>query len=339
LDLIPKSAVNETQWNNIKGSAMFYRAYNLLNAALLFSSAYDETSKNELGIVIRLTANFNETSKRNTLQESYEQVIIDATEAAELLPPNPEVLTRPSKAAAYGLLARTYLLMRQYEQARSYAELSLAIKHDIINYNDPSLVKPEADLPFKRFNKETIFYAQMNQSVNLYLPQLGALIDTVLYNTYHDNDIRKRAFFKASNGYYQFKGTYAEDIGVLFTGIATDEMYLTRAECNARLNNKEAALTDLNTLLANRYITTTYVPLTVQTTNDVLATIILERRKELLMRGLRWGDIKRYNKEGYNITLRRVINDRLYELPPNDKRFALPLPIDIVQQGVTQNKY
>ena len=47
--------------------------------------------------------------------------------------------------------------------------------------------------------------------------------------------------------YKKFKGFYTQgrDGGNFFTGIATDEVFLIRAECNARLDRKEAALADL----------------------------------------------------------------------------------------------
>ncbi|SEM08104.1 hypothetical protein SAMN05216436_101351 [bacterium A37T11] len=56
------------------------------------------------------------------------------------------------------------------------------------------------------------------------------------------------------------------------------------------------------------------------------------------MRGLRWMDIKRLNKEGANITLTRNLNGQIYTLPPNDPRFALPIPEDVIDlSGMQQN--
>ena len=70
-----------------------------------------------------------------------------------------------------------------------------------------------------------------------------------------------------------------------------------------------------------------------------LVTIILQhRRKELLMRGLRWMDIKRLNKEDADIILQRMVDNQVYSLPPNDKRYALPIPADIIlHAGIEQN--
>ena len=69
-----------------------------------------------------------------------------------------------------------------------------------------------------------------------------------------------------------------------------------------------------------------------------MALILLERRKELLMRGLRWMDLKRLNMEGAAITLTRTVNGQVYTLPPNDLRYALPIPEDVIAiSGMQQN--
>lgn len=56
------------------------------------------------------------------------------------------------------------------------------------------------------------------------------------------------------------------------------------------------------------------------------------------MRGLRWMDIKRLNKEDYKINLTRNVLGQAYILTPNDPRYALPIPEDIIlSSGMPQN--
>ena len=124
----------------------------------------------------------------------------------------------------------------------------------------------------------------------------------------------------------------------LFTGIATDEVYLTRAESYARAGNKTAALADLNTLLQARMKTGTFIPVAANSAAEALTIILQERRKELLMRCTRWMDIKRLNKEGAAITLKRILNNQVYLLPPNDLRYAMAIPEYIIDiTGMPQN--
>ncbi len=72
---------------------------------------------------------------------------------------------------------------------------------------DPGINGITGAVPFVPFNKETIFYSEMNTTWFVNDPYY-AKADTVLYASYDDNDLRKIAYFKPNNGYYQFKGNY-----------------------------------------------------------------------------------------------------------------------------------
>lgn len=338
---IPVTASTITEWNNVKGSALFFRSYFFLGLTWSHAKAYlaDSADKN-LGIVLRLGSDFNVPSKRATVMETYYRILFDTKEAVIYLPDQPVNTMRPSKAAAYGLLARTYLSMRQYDSAFRYAGLSLQLKNNLIDLNADSDLNGNvnAAVPFKRFNKETVFYTEMNGigSVNSFT---RARIDTLLYNSYNNSDLRKKAFFRSSPPYYLFKGSYTGNTNNYFTGITTAEMYLTRAECNARLGNISNAMSDLNTLMRKRWDNTIpYPEITAVNEVDAVNKILSERRKELYMRGLRWMDIKRLNRENRNIILTRKIGTQVFTLLPNAGYYALPLPDDIIKlTGIEQN--
>ena len=339
LENIDKTFANSMQWSNVKGAALFFRAYSFLNLAWVYSKAYDsQTADKDLGIVIRLNSDFNQPSVRVSVKDTYQQIVNDAKEAAHLLPDNPDHVIRPSKAAAYGLLARAYLSMHLYDSALLYSNLCLQIKSSIISYNNGAEVNIGSNVPFRQFNPETIFYSEMNGTL-LNRHPANAKIDTTLYEEYLPDDLRKEAFFRTSGGGYRFKGSYAGSISILFTGISTDEVLLTRAECYARINMIPEAMADINLLLSNRWRDSfSYIPISFSTQENAIATILLERRKELLMRGIRWSDIKRLNQEGANIILKRNVNGTTYELLPNSPFYALPLPSDIIQlTGIPQN--
>lgn len=341
LPIVPRTAENAKDWDNVKGSALFYKAYYYLELAWLFAKAYDgATADTDLGIVQRDGTDFFVPSVRSTVSESYAAILQHSREAASLLPATAIFPTRPSRCAAYGLLARTFLSMRQYDSAAKYANLSLQLANGLMHYNDASVVNLGATTPFKLFNKEVLFHTNMNTAVPLYSPTAGpARIDTILFASYNANDLRRRAFFTASGAYYRFKGTYTGNSSRMFSGIATDEVLLMRAECAARMGNKEAALEDLNLLLQHRFAPANFVPVTAASAEEALEIILMERRKELLFRGsLRWMDVKRLNKEGRNISMKRVIAGEIFSLPPNDRRSALQIPQDVIEtSGIQQN--
>jgi tetratricopeptide (TPR) repeat protein len=331
LEKIPRNNLNAVAYDNAKGGALFFRSRWFLENVITWAKAYDRnTAASDLGIPLRLNSDFNEPSVRASVKEVYERIIADMEQAARLLPVTPDHVMRPSRPAAYAILSRTYLAMREYDKAGKYADSCLQLKSTLIDYNT---LNSAANFPISMFNSEVIMHYNHGS-----LAQMSRTTDSNLYRSYAANDLRKTIFFRSNgDGTYGFKGHYTGSATHL-GGPATDEMYLTRAECFARAGNTTAALNDLNALLVKRHKSGTFVPVTAQSSQDALNKILVERRKELMLRGLRWMDIKRLNKEGANISIKRIINNTVYELPPNDPRFALPLPGYIVAlTGMPQN--
>ncbi len=335
LQKIERHKDNSVSWDQVKGSALLFRASAYLNLLWTHSNVFNtNTAGTDLGIVLRESSDFNVPSFRSSVKDGYGLVLTDLKAAISLLPTEASHVMRPSKIAAYGLLARAYLSMRDYKQALTYANLYLEIKNGLMNYNDQTIVKITANYPFAMFNEETAFYMQLRNS-NLTAAYTN--VDSTLYKSYEEDDLRKTAFFKKTNAVINFKGQYT-GTSSLFGGIATDEMYLVRAECLARETRLEEALSDLNRLLITRYKTGTFTPFQNMSASQVLERVLIERRKELLYRGLRWIDIKRLNLEGKGISLVREGDGVREELKPNDNRYAIPLPADIIRlTGMPQN--
>lgn len=324
-------------WNQLYGSGLFYRAHSLFQLSQLFSKQYDSTTaKNDLGIVLRLNSNFNIPSVRSSLQETFDRIIQDLKEATSYLSATPSIKTRPSKIAAFALLARVYLIAGDYRNSLANADSCLSIYSNLLDYNNLSAT---SNNPISRFNAEVIFYTNTGTPVNAISSR--AKIDSNLYKMYSSNDLRRAIYFKQNpNGSFYFKGSYNGSASRVFNGIATDEIYLIRAECNARLGNISNALSDLNTLLYKRYKSGTFAPLQISNSYDLLVTILNERRKELIYRGLRWMDIRRLNKDSrFAINLKRVLGNNTYELPPNDPKYVLLIPdVVIGLTGMKQNE-
>jgi hypothetical protein len=245
---------------------------------------------------------------------------------------------QPSKVAAHALLARIYLTMRKYDQAEVQADSTLQLYSKLIDYNTVSLT---STTPFTQTNDELIFYKTATNygSAETFLnPYIT--IRSSLFNLYNSIDLRASLYFvKKSTGAVVSKRQYDGATTLYpFTGLATDETYLIKAECAARRNDITTALTYLNSLLIKRYVTNSFTAVTATDQTDALNKILLERQKELVWRNSRWDDIKRLNKEGANITLTRVLNGQTYSLPPNDPRYVFPIPDNEIQlSGIPQN--
>jgi starch-binding outer membrane protein, SusD/RagB family len=329
---IARTAGNQQAWDNLKGSALFLRAYAFQILVADFSKAYDSVAAlSDLGIPLRLTSDFNIPSTRSSVQASYSQIIEDLKLAISLLPTTPVHVMRPSKTSAYALLARVYLSMRDYGEAEAYADSSLQINSTLMDYN---LLDTTQTYPIPIFNLEVTFHA-----IGANTPTYYAIVDSNLIKSYNTNDLRKIIFFNQNaDSTYSWRCSYDGTNYDLFVGTATDEMYLTKAECIARLGDPVASLNVLDTLLQKRMRNGTFVPMTANSAADAISIIKSERRKELVWRDLRWTDIKRFNKEGDNIILTRILNGNTYQLQPNDNRYALPLPENVLKlTGMPQN--
>lgn len=338
---IPVTDATLTAYNNAKGSALFFRSYHFLNLLWVFAKAYDPaTASSDLGIALRTSSDFNVPSVRSNVADCYNKIINDVKEAIPLLPEYPLLVMRPSKTSAYALLARTYLSMRMYDSAMFYADKSLLLNNYIMDYNnDPDIPNGlNALVPFKQFNKETLFYSEMGTTYGV-ITVTRTQVDTLLYASYNVNDLRRTGFYSGSGALYQFKGSYTGSANKYFTGITTAEMLLTKIECKARSGQWVEAMDMLNQFQQKRWKqSVTYTPLTAYGNTEALQIILNERRKELYMRGLRFMDIKRLNKEGANITLTRKVENKTFTLLPNANYYAIPLPIDIIRiTGMAQN--
>jgi tetratricopeptide (TPR) repeat protein len=340
LSLVTTLPEETNKFAQLKGEALFYRAFAFYELAQLYCKPFSATAATDPGIVLKSTSSINEPITRASVQQTYDRIISDVQEAATLLPSTVAVPTRPSKVAAYALLARTYLSMRDYENASHYADLALDIYNTLMDYN--SLV-PVGSPPIPTFNPEVIFHRYVGAAPTI-LAGGSTKIDSLLYQSYNQNDLRKTVFFLtntgSNEGTYRFQGSYHGSLGPsrIFTGLTTDELYLIRAESQAKAGNTSEALTDLNDLMRNRWLDGQFTDITALTATEALQKIRTERRKELLFRGQRWTDIRRYNLEDSAITLKRIINGVTYTLPPNDNRWQILIPWNEVNRSsITQN--
>ncbi len=322
------------RWDQLKGSALFHRAHAFYQLAQLFCAPYDKSGSNEgYGLPLRLTSDLNVHVGRATVRETYNRILTDLLDALELLPESDPYKTRPVKAAACALLSRVYLTMQDYGKALEYADRTLDAGYELIDFNS---LNTEASYPMERYNSEVIFHSRMTRYSTLASSRL--IMDSTLFRSYAADDIRRAAWFRTVSGNYTFKGSYDGSLQI-FNGLAIDECYLTKAECLARQGLVEEAINILNDLLVTRFETGSYSPLGVTDQQEALSVILMERRKELLFRGIRWMDLRRLNLEPSTATtLYRNLDGTFYQLEPNSPNYILPIADDVIQlSNIPQN--
>lgn len=342
IDNADLGSLTEDDRKRIKGTAYFSRGFIFYHLAQIFAPPYEEKSAQSLlGISIRLTADINVKTIRSNLKETYEQILADLKAAVYLLPKLPEERNRPSKASAYAALSRVYLIMQDFEKSSLYADSCLMIYDYLIDYNDLDTSSVVSQFPM--LNDEVIFHLT-RANTSSPLSSSTANVDTLLYEKYTHNDLRRILFYRTNKntGVRGFYGDYSGNLtSHVFAGIATDEIYLTGAESKVRTGDISGGLKLLNRLLIARHKTGNYTSFYTDEKKAALRKILEEREKELAFRsGIRWSDLRRLNLEPeFARTIFRKINDQVYTLEPNDKRYTFKIPYDVIEKtGIVQNE-
>ncbi|WP_312338124.1 RagB/SusD family nutrient uptake outer membrane protein [Sphingobacterium sp.] len=326
-EITPTNA-EKVKWDRLMGEALFYRGKFHYDIAIIWANAYSNTKENNtLGIPLKLNTNFNEISFRSSLNDTYSQILSDLELSIQYLPEMSSHVTRPSKLASRAMLSRIYLSMGNYEKSLAQAIACLKVKSDIIDFNK---INGSLAYPIPAFNNEIILHSYMLTSLrNIY-------VNKDIVESFKDGDLRKSVFFSSDvRSKTNFKGSYYGR-ATLFSGLAVDEVYLIAAECSARVGNEEEAKAFLKKLILNRYKEGTMPAIDKMHKDELIVFILNERRKELIFRGTRWGDVKRLNNENYAITMKREVGN--FILLPNSPKFNLPIPQSIIDlSGISQN--
>lgn len=219
---IEETPENKALRDEVLGAAHFFRAVNLYQLAQVFCKQYDPSTANgDLGLPLRTASNINVQYQRATLQDTYNQIIGDLQNAASLLPNEISLNTRPYRAVALAMLANVYLQIGDYDLATHYVDEALSLAPEILDYNE---VNTSLSLPFPQYgrtNKEIIFYSHTGNATAI-LANARLTIDSILYDSYHEKDLRKQAFFLDNNGRMTFKGKYSGSNSFMFSGHSYD---------------------------------------------------------------------------------------------------------------------
>lgn len=252
---------------------------------------------------------------RNSVADAYTQIINDLTQAETLLPATSDG-TRANKAVAAALLSRVYLMQGDYANARDAANRVIATGRYTLA---PRFIECfRKSLP--GFSGETVFRIPVseqdgtNQLNVFYSATPGGRRDMEILakhiNLYESGDARAAMFFTSSGRRLSSKWTdQFGDIPVFRIA----EMYLTRAECNFRLNSSVGAtpLDDVNRIRAR-------VGLPALTAANLTVDAILKERKlELAFEGHLLHDLKR-TRRSISATLPFTANNLVFPVPQRE---------------------
>lgn len=306
--------------------ALVHRAYAYWCLVNLYAKQYDSTTAStDIAVPLLLSPDLFVNLTRTSVEHVYNRIISDLNEALPALPDLPDYKTRPSKAGVYAVLARTYLGVRDFTQARANAEKALALQNTILDLRN--YATSTTSFPYRVADPEVIM---SKIAVGIYT---GIQLDTALLSLLGTQDMRYKLFVKPGgsyfptfNGFGYWRYRYTREGNVIFQGPTVPEMMLIKAECAARAGDAATAIDQLNTIRQKRFLAADYTALSVSTAADALTRVVNERKREFFGTGLRWFDQKRLNRDAaFATTVTRKFKGVDYTLEPNSNRYIFPI--------------
>ena len=317
--------------DQVLGENYYLRAMTHFDLVNVFGRPYAQDQGASPGIMLRNNTDIKDLPARSTVKETYAFVIADLEKAAALMG-STKNSSFASKEVAYALLSRVYLYMEENEKAIEYANLVInSNRYALLPAADLSKYFTYAN----ETNKETIFAIKHTLKDDREWAALGSmylsdgkgygemyasesyrqLIDQFpedkrrgfvvpVYEKNADGSVKVGAdgqpVLAKRNGYpkyYITKYSYQEGVVTLSSPVylRLAEMYLNRAEANAKLGNGPAALADVNLIRQRAGLSgeALFSETNMHGYTDVLDVVLDERRLELAWESLRKFDVFR----------------------------------------------
>lgn len=312
-----------------KGEVYTARALCYSELLKIYCKAYEPSTKDGLGVVLRTKYYESEPAVRATLEESYKFVCEDLEKAMELLDEDYDYYNNAwfSAAAATALRARVALYMQDYDAAIKYSSMLLDREDSPFELADATVTYTSGmsyldymwryDSSFEIIAK--IAYTTTSLGGALGTPFLKFTTDYMYYypdyvpaqwvlNAFDNADARYNAYFASvTTGYphqltwpllikymgnpeFEANYQYHYQMPKIFR---LAEQYLIRAEAYCHKGQYSKGAADLAALRSKRYLSGGGVSLSADNWEDF---ILNERMKELYMEGFRLHDLKRFHR-------------------------------------------
>lgn len=376
INAIDENASDELK--QLKGENLFLRAQALFHLTNIFGRPYYQNPESNLGVPVKLDDNIENVPARATVKEVYNQVIADLLLAEQLMESKKSCIYS-SKEVVQAMLSRVYLYMSGTpgNPDKEFAEKAKEYASKVINSKRYSLLGTEALKTYFRMapeqNTETIFAVKHKADVDdRDWDSIGSMYNHIdgkgwgemyasqpyreLINQHpedarlafiepqYENDGKTMETRNGYPKYYINKFSLQEEKPTLSSPVflRLAEMYLNRAEANAKLGNYSDAIDDVNLIRERAGLSgdALYTASDLKGRGSVFAVVLEERRLELAFEAQRRWDIYRNG-----LTLNRNYpgihdqGDALLYIPANHPRvvFFIPESQMFVQDNLIQN--
>ncbi|OOG15957.1 RagB/SusD family nutrient uptake outer membrane protein [Sphingobacterium sp. CZ-UAM] len=325
ISTIDEKLTGNANVDQIKGEAYLMRAYAHFELLNCYSEVYSASNVALRGVPLSTKIDLEQRFVPATIGDSYAQVLSDMEKGTALLTVDDQakgVNYRFSKRGAYAMASRLHLYRGEWQAAIEAAKQALKINDKLVDLNVTGSLLPND------FESAEIIMAL--EKVSIPEVRSSSFISPSLLSAYSDGDLRKGRYFqKRGADYVSLKGG-ENRFNVSFRNA---DLYLTIAECNVRLGNTAEALKYLAALKKNRFTVDAYVKETkadaTLSKEQLLDAVLLERKRELALEGLRWYDLKRTTRPA----ITHASFGRTVTLQQNDPRYVIRYP----QEAINNN--
>ena len=370
LEIMDKSA-NKAQLTAQRGEALLTRAYGHFMLVTLFAKAYDPaTAASDPGVPYVTIPEKVVLAKyeRKTVAFVYEMIEKDLTEGYPLIDEKiygaaPKFHFNRQAAAAFA--TRFYMFKREYNNVIKYASqaISGAVADNLRPWDAILKNLQYYDLQAE-YTKATLRGNLMLQEANSvwgrsYASLRYGLGNTVFTQIFNTPNATGRTYAYPAYGtpaVYNipkfFEHFVKESINASFGDpyntiplFTSEEVVLNRAEAYIRMNNRVAAIDDLNAFVSknidqyapSQNVTAKkmvdYYRMPADTSGAIIRTALDFKKAFFLHEGMRWFDILRLKIPVTHTTS----SGEIITLAPDDKRRALQLPVLTKQAGLEPN--
>ncbi|ALL06208.1 glycan metabolism protein RagB [Pedobacter sp. PACM 27299] len=379
IDAVEKSGKNDAATNQLLGECYFLRAFCHFNLVRLFGKPYP-VDPNSPGIILRTNLSDPSKKARSTVKEVYDSVLADAEKAAGLMTRSRGV-QYASQEAAWSLLARVNLYKEDQVKAIEYADkvinsgkFSLATKdtYPKLFANATSATETIFCIAFTvvdDYGKFGSIASMIYSDGNSGWGEEYASSSLRAAMSAHPEDVRWSYIVPSKDGagvvqkkngiemYYISKFSFQDNLPNLSSPIMfrIAEMYLIRAEANAKAGANAAALDDVDMIRKNRGLEASLYNRVVPAGSTALDVVLAEKRIEMAFEGHRSYDVFRNKRSlnkaywGYHLTGLKETDVDLSRIPTGYPNLTVPytspriiyyLPVDEVLSNplATQNQ-
>ena len=339
----------DAERGQVIAQAKILRAMKYFTLVNYYAKTYNAaTAATDGGVPLITSAEVGAAYTQPSVQEIYDFIVQDISEALPALPERALNVLYADKATAYALAARVYLQMGNYQEALASAGEALKRNDRLFDwvafYNDNAAVLSVPDV-YQSITSPMGFDYEEN-----YIFCHGN-------NSYSGNDLQMREDrgnrFEQGDAHFMSRWKirtmagstyYNPNMGGYFNrgGLTTTEVYLIQAECLARTGNVAGAMDVLNKVRQKRILPEYYQPLAASSADVAIDMIIKVKGDALVQTIIPFCDARRLNLEpAHARTLTKVENGQQYTLSPSSHMWVMPFPMGAVKNSgngtVTQN--